>query len=475
MDAKMPVLNRWALVVSICLLGSVAEEGVATSRVKSTAADQRSMAVTVYNRDLGLVKEVRELKLPTGLLELDFEGVAARIDPTSVHIRSLQAPAKLRVIEQNFEYDLVSPAKLMEKYLGREVELVSEGKGKSRVRKARLIGLEGGYVYEIEGKLEIDPLGRVVLPSLPEGLISRPSLIWLLENEEKEHQVEVSYLTSGMSWHANYVVVLSREETKGGISGWVTVDNKSGASYREASLKLVAGEVHRVKRRPERIALPQATTAVKVAAGRFEERELFEYHVYQLEGKTTLKNNQTKQLRLMEAGDVDIHKLFLCKPYRGFLGAPSNQKSKVPVGVYLSFQNSKRAGLGMPLPGGIVRVYKKDEDGSLEFLGEDRIDHTPEDEEVRLKIGEAFDIVAERVQEDFRETKSYYESTILVTIRNHKTQPVTVSVVEVIPGDWKIKQKTHDYVKESAHQVRFDLHVPAKGKTDLRYTVSIKR
>lgn len=446
-------------------------------RVKSTAADQLSLSVTVYNQDLGLVKEVRNLRLPPGTLELDFEGVAAKIDPTSVHIRSLSAPEKLRVLEQNFEYDLINPAKLMEKYLGREVELVAgeKGKGTAKVRRAKLIGLEGGYVYEIDGKIEINPPGRVVLPSLPEGLISRPSLIWLLENEKKNQKVEVSYLTSGMSWHANYVAVLAQDEKEAALSGWVTLDNKSGATYKNARLKLVAGKVHRVEKVMARPLMARATMAEKAGGGRFEERGLFEYHIYQLDEKTTLKNNQTKQIRLMEAPGVKVEKSFVCLPQPAFLSRYPQQKAKLAVGVYLSFINSRRSGLGLPLPEGVVRLYKKDRDGSLEFIGEDRISHTPEEEKVRLQIGQAFDIVAERVQEDFRETKRTYESTYLITVRNHKEQDVTVSVVERIPGDWKIKQKTHEFVKESAHRVRFDLPVPAKGKTDLRYTVSIKR
>jgi hypothetical protein len=444
---------------------------------RSTPDQQKSLSLTVYNSDLGLVKDVREIALPTGVLDLRFEGVSARIDPTSVHIRSLTRPADLVVLEQNFEFDLISPAKLMEKYVGKTVELVTKQEDDEVWNQGKLIGVEGGYVYEMNGKIAVNPPGRVVLPELPEGLISRPTLMWMLENGSRDHTVEASYLTGGIGWNSDYVLVLAKDDRKIDLSGWVTIDNRSGATYKDASLKLVAGDVHRVTRDMRKMAMP-TERMVDVMGSRelqFEEEAFFEYHLYTLQRKSTIKDNQTKQISLLEASGVSVEKTYIYSPQYHYWFRPTPEPDKATkVGVYLGVENSERNGMGMPLPKGVVRVYKEDADGSLQFVGEDAIDHTPEDEKVRVKMGDAFDIVGERVQTEYRVlSKDLCESSYKVTLRNHKDEGVTVQVIETIPGDWTITAKSSDYVKESANRVRFDVTVDKKGSAVLTYTVRI--
>jgi len=444
---------------------------------KSTAADQKSLHITIYNQNFGLVKDVRELSLPTGIHNVWFEGVAAQIDPTSVSIKSVTAPDKLSVLEQNFEYDLISPKRLMEKYLGHTVELIRTVKDEEVSLQAKLIGTEGGYVYEIDGKIAINPHGRVVLPSLPKGLISQPSLVWMLDNGRKNHTIEASYLTDGINWKADYVAVLSKDDKKVDLSGWVTIDNKSGATYEDATLKLVAGDVNRVQ--PERRREIVLAQTMEAGRGRpsFEEESFFEYHLYTLTRKATVKNNQTKQIGLLEASGVGVVKSFVYAAHgRYFLTRMGGPDRNTKVGVYVSFDNSKANNLGMPLPKGVVRMYKKDDDGALQFVGEDRIDHTPQDERVRLRMGNAFDIVAERVQTDYKVLNSghLYESSYKITLRNHKEEDVTVQVVERMVGDWEVLNASHEHEKESSHRIRFDVPVGSKSSAEVTYTVRVK-
>jgi hypothetical protein len=392
-----------------------------------------------------------------------------------VHIRSLTAPDELTVLEQNFEYDLIEPAKLMEKWVGRDLELVTMVDDKEVRTPATLLGTSGGYVYEIDGKVAINPAGRVVLPSMPEGLIARPSLVWMLDSGRDRHTVEASYLTGDISWKANYVAVLNDKDTQADLSGWVTIDNRSGATYDNASLKLVAGDVNRVREKEGLVARQQVALSA-AAPQQFQEESFFEYHLYTLQRPATVRDNQTKQISLMSASDIGVDKTFVYEPPSYWLGRMGAPDRNTKVGVFVALKNSKDNGLGMPLPRGVVRVYKKDSDGALQFIGEDAIDHTPRDETIRIKMGNAFDVVAERVQTDFNVLSSghLYRSSYKVTLRNHKDEDIVVSVVERMMGDWTIEQKSHDYEKESSHRIRFDVPVAANGSTEVTYTALVE-
>jgi len=455
----------------------------AAERAQSTIDDQESVSLTIYNDNLGLVKDVRTITMPRGVVDLWFAGVAAQIDPTSVAIKSLDGSGQLRVLEQNFEYDLISPERLMQKYLGKELEIVrlrytgEQGPVEEWV-KARLIGISGGYVYEMDGKIALNPHGRIVLPELPEGLISEPSLVWMLENQRKQHKLQASYLTTGISWRANYVAVLDKTDSQLDLSGWVTIVNQSGTTYNDAKLKLVAGDVNRVHP-----AAPMARKAALYAAdameeaSQFSEESFFEYHLYSLDRPATVKDKQTKQLSLLSADDIATEKTFVYQPIRNYwFGRYDAVDKQTKVGVFLSIENTKENSLGMPLPKGVVRVYKEDASGSLQFVGEDAIDHTPKDEKVRIKMGNAFDVVAERVQTDFQVLSSghLYRSSYKVTLRNHKDDDITVQVIERISGDWTVESNSHAFEKEASHRIRFDVPVASNGETELTYTVLIR-
>ncbi len=441
-----------------------------------TREDQKDLMVTIYNGNLGLVKDTREVRLDAGMLEVQFADVAAQIDPTSVHLKALRDPSGLKILEQNYEYDLLTSAKLLEKYVGKKVRLYQSN---GTYQEATLLSTNGP-VYEINGQIYMGHHGHVVLPALPENLVSKPTLVWLLRNARAAAQlVEASYLTGGITWKADYVMVINAGDNKSDLTGWVTIDNKSGATYSNAALKLVAGDINRARdRRQEgRMMAVAAKAASPPAAERdFKSEGFFEYHLYTLDGRTTIKDNQTKQLSLMFASEVPVDKHFIyygaADYYRTQYGVPmSNQK----VGVYLELKNSKENRLGMPIPKGRVRVYKADASGSQQLVGEDWVDHTPKDEKIKIKMGDAFDVVGERTQKDWRRIASnLYEIEWEISLRNHKKEAVTVEVVEPMPGDWEVIRASHPHEKIQAFIARWKMPVPKEGEVKLSYRMRVR-
>ena len=444
---------------------------------QSTALDQTGVEVTVYNSNLGLIKDTRAIRIPSGKGELRFMDVASYIMPVTVHVKSLGSPEKFRVLEQNYEYDLMDGKKLLDKYVGKKIKILDWNKflDRKEIVEAVLLSNNRDQIYKINDEIYIGHPGIKVLPEIPENLIAKPTLTWLYENESSNmHNLEVSYLTGNISWKADYVVVLNADDTSSDISGWVTVDNKSGATYRNATLKLIAGEIHRAEEKA-RDVLYAREEKFKAGAPQFGEKEFFEYHIYDLTRRTTIKDKQTKQIRLFEAAGVGIEKEFLVYGVKSyFTGRYRESNPKQPVDVYIKFKNSKENNLGMPLPEGIMRLYKMDEKGSQQFIGEDRIEHTPKDEEIKLKIGEAFDLIAERVQTDFRQvTTRRYETEWEVTLRNHKKNEVTVGLVESLFGSWKVLKSSHEYKKVDAFTLRFDVKVPRDGEVKVKYRIQV--
>jgi hypothetical protein len=404
--------------------GSV--EGAKTFR--STGEDRRETAITVYNVNLGLVKEVRDVSLGRGVAALEFRDVASKIQPETVHIKSLSG--KLSVLEQNYQYDLLSPQKLLEKYVGRKVKVFrwNEVTGRDEEHDAEVLSANDGTILRVGDEITFGYPGRISFPEIPENLIAEPTLVWLLDSAAPKHKLEVSYLTGGMTWRADYVLVVDSEDAAGDLNGWVTLNNTSGAGYENARLKLVAGEVHRAEE--EDVFRREVKFMAAAAKPQFREEAFFEYHLYTLERPTTLRDNEQKQISLLEAAGVKIDKrlVFRGEPYY-FQTACGRVQSNQKVGVFLDLENKKERGLGMPLPKGTVRVYKADAEGSLQFIGEDRIDHTPRDERVRIKMGEAFDVVGDRVQTDWKKLGSCgSESAWEVSLRNHKDEDAVVRV-----------------------------------------------
>ena len=465
-----------ARIVLLTLAGLLAATFAHAAPLSITRDDQREVMVTVYNGNLGLVKDLREVRLPAGTTEAWFMDVAAQIDPTTVHLRSLSAPAGLRILEQNYEYDLLSSEKLLEKYVGKKVRIYQTD---GTYHEATLLTTRGP-VFEINGQIHLGSYGRLVLPALPADLVAKPTLAWLLRNQTAGPQrVEASYLTGGIQWKADYVLVLSAADDRADVTGWVTIDNKSGATYGSAALKLVAGDVNRApeRRRDGRMLELAAKAASAPEANRdFAAEGFFEYHLYTLDGRTTIKDNQTKQIALLSAADVPVQKQLVYygaeEYYRNALGMPiSNQK----VAVLLEIRNSKENRLGVALPKGKVRVYKADRAGSQQFVGEDWIDHTAKDERVKIKLGNAFDVVGERTQKEWRKLGGgLYEVEWEIALRNHKAEDQTVTVIEPVPGDWQVLHSTHPYEKVEAHTLRYQLPVPKDGSVKLVYRVRLR-
>jgi hypothetical protein len=442
--------------------------------VPAPATSRKDIAVTVYNQDLAVVREIRELEVPDGIVHLQFEDVSAQIEPTSLSVVSLTAPDALSLLEQNYEYDLVNPQKLLEKYLGKEILIArKDDSGKEVILPATLLSTEGQGVYRIGEKIELGANGRIILPSLPEGLRVRPTLLWLVDSARAlKHRLEVSYMTRGMSWQANYVALVNEKDTKMDVTGWVTLNNRSGTTYENASLKLVAGEVQRAR---DEIA-PMMMVAEARKAPAFEEEAFFEYHLYTLDRRTTLRDRETKQITLFTGPGVGVTKKYIVWGQRYYYYNYANsEKQKLPVGVYLEFDNSEKNGLGLPLPKGTFRLYKKDASGAEQFIGEDRIEHTPKDETIRLKVGNAFDIVAERVQTDYRNLGgNTYEYAFSVEFRNRKADPVVIEALEPTWGDWKVVTSSHLPEKVSATLMRFKVPVEANAKAILDYRIRVR-
>jgi len=449
-----------------------------------------ALEVTVYNSNLGLIKETRPFTLKNGVNSVQVVDVAAQIDPTSVHFKSLTAPDAVSVLEQDFRYDLISQEKILSRYIGKEIELQRYGRDgdKKEIIKGTLLSSAGGRIMKVGDKLVLNPQGEAILPELPEGLLTKPTLMWLLNSKKAgEHQGEISYLTAGMSWNADYVLVIDKDDAKADLNAWVTVSNNSGATYKDAKLKLVAGDMHRAPVAAVRGRMNYAAKAMMLdeASGGMSEKSFFEYHMYSLGRLTTLAENSSKQVEMASAAGVPVRKLFTYDGVEGIqwnyfgdsgywdpnYGVSSGKK----VAVHFEFDNKKAEGLGIPLPKGRVRVYKKDDDGSLQLAGEDAIDHTPKDEKVRVKMGESFDLVGERKRTNFSSdnNKHRFEETFEIKIRNHKDSDAAVMVVEHLYRwtNWKIVDSSAKWVKKDAQTIEFPVTVKKDGETVVTYTV----
>ncbi|MGH7328772.1 MAG: DUF4139 domain-containing protein, partial [Polyangiaceae bacterium] len=415
-----------AISIAVPAIAQTAQKQAAPA-FKSTQADREDVSITVYNQNFGLVREVRNITVGQGRSELEFRDVAEQIQPATVNIKSLSNPNALRVLEQNYRYDLLSPQKLLEKYVGKRIKVYryNEKTGKDEAYDADVLSVSNGTVLKINGEITYDFPGRFAFPEVPQNLIAKPTLVWMLDAQQPKQKVEVTYLTQNLNWSADYVFVLNDADTLGDLTGWVTLNNQTGTSYENAKLKLVAGDVQRIQPNgnyeyaQKSAGYPAATAS---AAPQFKEEGFFEYHLYTLDRPTTLLQNEQKQVVLLDAHGIGVNKKLMFYGqqywYRGSYGqVMSNQK----VGVYLDIENKEANHLGMPLPKGTVRVYKADKSGSKEFIGEDAIDHTPRDEKLRIKMGEAFDVVGDRKEMEWKTLGSCAsESAWEITLKNHK-------------------------------------------------------
>ncbi|MGA2421647.1 MAG: DUF4139 domain-containing protein [Candidatus Acidiferrum sp.] len=446
--------------------------------------DQTELAVTVYNSNIALVRDVRQLSLPSGAFRLKFMDIAATVNPATVHFRSLTDPAKLDVTEQNYEYDLLEPAKLLHKYVGKEITLersyLDNNSTKREEIKATLLSDNNGTVWKIGNDIVTNPqVESYHFPDVPANLYDHPTLLMSLENSgAHKQQIETSYLANGLTWNADYVLTVARDDKAADLDGWVTIGNNSGTAFHNAKLQLVAGDLNRLPE-PRRFEAAKAMMAVAAPrpADQFQQESFSEYHLYTLGRKTSVEDKETKQISLLEGSNVPVDKLYIVNGQNSYyrsLQAPG-APLKDPVMVYYKFKNAERAGLGMPLPAGNFRVYQKDSRGGVLFIGEDRIAHTPKDEDVTIHIGNAFDVVSERKQTDYKKIDTHtWEMEYEITLRNHKETPIVVRVNEPIGGDWEMLSSSYKYTKTGAFAAQFDVPVEKDGTAVLTYRVRAK-
>jgi hypothetical protein len=495
------------IFIVICLIIGLSDP-IYSQDKKSSLGERTSVDLTIYNQNLSLIREERTINIAKSLSRVIIPDIPSTIDGTSLHFSSLTDPFAVRVLEQNYQYDLVNQGKLLEKYIGKEVEFVrfnEDSKKEFSVfgkllatgwqaqpsydmgRRSSILTYSGGMVAEIGGKIEINPVGRLILPSLPEGLILKPQLEWLVENSRTgQHKTEISYLAGQLSWDANYVALLNKDDSNLDLKGWVTLTNNSGTSFKDASLKLVAGDVNIVQEEMRGGRMASDMVMMKAAEPQFKQTELFEYKLYTLQRHTDINNNETKQVELVSGKNVSSKKVFIYdglsdqwrswyKNYsyrnQGSFGQQSNPK----VGVFVTFKNDEKSALGIPLPKGKIRVYKRDDDGKEQFIGEDQIDHTPKDEEIKLYLGNAFDIVGERAQTDFKSFAGgrVVEETIQIKVRNHKIEPVEVMVYEH-PwrwSEWDITKSSTEWIKVDQSTIKFPVKIAKDEEKVITYTV----
>ncbi len=459
-----------------------------------TAASSKGVALTIYNQGFGVVKDTRSISLDGGVNYIRFEDVAAAIDPTTVSFVSNTAPNSVVVREQNYQYDVMSPQSILAKSVGKNIAFKQYLENGS-VREVRgillnppvvtVVDINGnpevrqqGLVVKTDEGIVLSPAGQAQLIDLPPGLVSKPSLLWKLETSKPgSHETEISYQTKGMNWHCDYVAIVNKDDTTADLTSWVTLDNQSGAGYKKASLKLLAGDVHQVPVANQMATMEMAADAsIAPASPQFSEKSFAEYHLYTLAGTTDISDNETKQMSLFNAAQVPTRKLFIFEPTRPVLYATfgsANEQQKIHVKMEL--ENTKKNNLGMAMPKGKVRVYKADEDGSLQFIGEDQLDHTPRDEKIRLFIGDAFDLVGERKDLNYERPNDHLERrTVEISLRNRKDTKVTITAVEHAWGDWKIQSNSHKYVKKDSTTFEFPVEVPPGQEVKVTYEIETR-
>lgn len=454
----------------------------ATDEITVSAGEQQAVSLTIYNKNLALIKDKRWITLPTGVHTLALKEVSARIKPET----TLFTGTDIEVLEQNFEYDLLTPRSLLQKFINREITQITRHPttGEETARQVKVLSAGEGVVFQSGSLIETEVSGRLVFPDVPSTLRERPTLTMLVNSSKPgPRAVELSYLTEGLSWQADYVAELNQADDHLNLKGWVTLVNESGAAYPQAHLQLVAGDVHIVQDAMKDRALMLESRAVGAApaAQSMREESMFEYHLYSLERPTDIGVKQKKQVTLLQAENVVCTKEFLLPGEEAYFSAGVGEIGrKLKVAVRLEVKNEKKDNLGMPLPAGTVRVYKKDESGFLQFVGEDQVAHTPERSSIQLHLGDAFDITADKRQTDFKKQagivpfNAQFESAYAITLNNAKKEPVLVKVQEPIPGDWAILSESAPHTKENAHLASWKVTIPAEASAQLTYRVRVK-
>lgn len=444
----------------------------------STAKDQSDLSLTVYNNGRAVVSEKRKVELPQGISTLRYSDIAQTVMANTIVVENLKGAT---ILEQNYEYDLISSEKLIEKYVGKDVMIVRDNEytGKSEKVKARILSANNGdIVLEIDGKIVLNGFrnSNMELDKMPKDLYATPTMNWLIYNPKSgKKNIAVNYLAQNIKWSADYVLNLASDSKSATLTGWVTMNNNSGTAYKDAKLKLVAGNVNVVQssqrnRNVKRKAMASEEMSFSVATP-VQQKSFFEYHLYTFPRKITVNNNQQKQLSLLNAENIKTNKKYRVTTNSSRYSMINNEKSKLIVDVNISFKTGKENNLDLPIPAGAIRLYQKDDDGGAIFIGGDQVNHTPINEEISLRIGEAFDIVATYKQTKFEKiSKKKLSSTNEVELKNHKKEDIVVEVLVPTYGLWKLKNSPK-YRKLNANLIAFDVKVPASGKATLNYTI----
>lgn len=429
-----------------------------------------SASVTIYNDNFALVKDVKEFDIKKGQQVIEIDDVSAKIDPTSVLPKFLSDADKIIIYEQNYDFDLVSSSKLLQKYIGNDIiiERYLPNSQKEKI-SGQLLSVQGGTIIKTQNdKIIINPEGEITLPKMPDGLMLKPTISWLINSKVSgKTKLELTYKTAGFSWVADYVAVLDKDDKNIDLNAWVTINNLSGATYNDAKLKLVAGDVNTVKETRYAPQLMMAKNAVMAdavdEASGFQEQPFFEYHIYKLNRTVNLKDNEKKQIEFTSAQNIPVEKKYIYQSYK-------NDK----VEIALKFKNNKTSNLGIALPKGKVRVFKSDGD-SIEFVGEDVIDHTPENKDMKLTLGNAFDISAQKkmINSSRNNSSKTLEESYEIVLKNSKSENVKVEVMENFYGwsNWKIISNSQKFDKKDANTVTFEADIPAKSEATITYKV----
>lgn len=476
------------LIFILLSTSSIAGLSVGKDERIADTSQQKEVAITIYGNNLGLIKDTRRVSLARDFNQLIWLDVARQIRPETARLLNPAHSRGFRVQELSFDLDLLTPGKLLERYIGREITVIraNPATGEERQETAVVLSANDGGVFKYADRVEVgNPhLGRLAFPAVPERLQDKPHLaISFVNPVAGEQDLELSYLTTGLSWRADYAVELNEREDHADIQGWATVTNQSGTGYPNAALQLVAGDVNQGR---QSAAVPRHAMAMAkmVEATDLKQESLLEYHLYTLDCPITLAENQIRQVGLMSATRIPVKKeLVLTGSDYYYSGKFADIGQKLKPVVLLEFRN-KGEGLGIPLPAGIVRMYKKDSRGHIQFVGEDQVDHSAAGEIIRLKPGNAFDVTVERKQTDFRRLAgeglkdsregSTFESAFEILLRNARKEAVTVTVREPIPGDWQMAAESQAHSRVSSNMAEWKVIVPAGGHNALNYRVRVK-
>ncbi|WP_248928652.1 DUF4139 domain-containing protein [Paenibacillus hamazuiensis] len=420
----------------------------------STREEELELAITVYNGHFGAIRQKRSLNMEPDTECIYFLDVAEKMDTDSLLIQGL------RIHEMNYEYDLVNKEKLLGKYVGRHVKLKGQD---GNMKECRLLSADHGLILEnIETKeIYLDPKDELVLPELPEGLLIKPALAWKIPRQHSDC-IEVSYLTEGLDWVTNYVVELRQDHCD--LTGWVRIDNQTGTTFSNAKLKVIAGDVQRIRPEPPLYVQKRENVVYSTADANFVEKEFADYHIYTLDQSVTLKQNQTKQIPLFQAQNVPCKVYYDCR------------SSRTKARIILEFMNANHMQLGRPLPKGLIKVYQRDEqDGALEFIGEDELNHTAKNETVRLHLGDAFDIRCEHVLRDRKKKWGMTIESHEIFLSNQKSTAAEIHVTHWIPHrHFQLLNPSHPLSSDStAQELCFHVTISAESEIKLIFDIEV--